>query len=106
MHLVLVERSLYYDRRVFVRYLANLGVLSEEDLAAHDEMVGALNPVLYSPDVCLFVRADAERCVERMRQRAKTISQSAHKKDDVGDANPQGEAIVRQDAHKTGEESA
>ena len=72
---VIQDRSVYEDAEIFARNLYEQGAMSERDYRSYRELYEVLCAFLPPPDLILYLRADVDTLLHRIRKRGRAYEQ-------------------------------
>ncbi len=72
---VIQDRSVYEDAEIFARNLYQQGAMSERDYRSYRELYEVLCAFLPPPDLILYLRADVDTLLHRIRKRGRAYEQ-------------------------------
>jgi deoxyadenosine/deoxycytidine kinase len=73
---VLQDRTVYEDAEIFARNLYDQGTMSARDYDAYRRLYHAIASFLPPPDLIIYLRADVDTLLRRIRQRGNAYEQS------------------------------
>ncbi|NOX61843.1 MAG: deoxynucleoside kinase [Chloroflexi bacterium] len=74
-HSVVQDRSVYEDAEVFARNLYEQGSMDERDYRSYRELYEVLCALVPPPDLVIYLRADVETLLHRIRLRGREYEQ-------------------------------
>ncbi|MBO8151328.1 MAG: deoxynucleoside kinase [Candidatus Neomarinimicrobiota bacterium] len=70
------DRTIYEDVEIFARNLYEMGHMDKRDWENYRELFGIMVPYLRKPDLIIYLRADVDTLVERIRNRGRSFEKS------------------------------
>ncbi len=70
------DRTIYEDTEIFARILYRRGMMSERDYRTYKDLFGNMVSYLNAPDLILYMRAQPETILSRIKARGRDFEQS------------------------------
>lgn len=70
------DRTIYEDVEIFARNLYEMGYMDRRDWENYKELFGIMIPYLEEPDLIIYLRAEVDTLVERIRNRGRSFEKS------------------------------
>lgn len=69
--LIAIEDRTIYEDKIFVNVLNELGVLDDRETDTYRELANTIYSMIQPPDVIIYLDANAETCLERIKMRER-----------------------------------